>query len=40
MKVVKVWLDPTHWSFLIGVYRYGDEVTFALFFVSVVVHWT
>ncbi len=40
MTIVKAWIDSTHWMFLIGVYRIGDEVTFALGFISIVVRWT
>ena len=40
MTIAKTWIDWYHWSFILGVYRYGDEVTFALGFFSVVVRWT
>ena len=39
MTIASAWADPTHWSFILGVYRYEDEVTFCFGFFSVVVGW-
>ncbi len=39
MTIAKSWLGWYDWSFIFGVYRYGDQVTFALGFISIMVRW-
>jgi hypothetical protein len=40
MTIAKAWLNSHNWSVILGVYRVGDDVTFALVFFSIVVRWT
>ena len=39
MSIAWSFLNPSYWSFIVGVYRYGDEVTFCFGFFSVQVAW-
>ncbi|KKL56245.1 hypothetical protein LCGC14_2247360 [marine sediment metagenome] len=39
MSIAFSWLNTRYWSFIVGVYRYGDEVTFCFGVFSVQVVW-
>ena len=39
MSIAWSWMNARYWSFILGVYRYDNEVTFCFGFFSVMVTW-